>query len=176
MNRSGKLIEMEKKDVVYSLRMSSAIRKMLNVAARNEKRSLASLLNAIIMDYLQQHGYFNLSAGQSDRRQAIRKKIHLPAFIFQTGTNGKTEHFPCLIKDLSIGGLLIHMPKNKRFKMQFAGEVPSFTVNFVMPDGNEMVEIDCRLRHIRESDSRLLLGCNIEVDEEEDIIRIAENF
>lgn len=178
MNSPIELNEFEKKDVVYSLRMSSAIRKMLTVAARDQKRTVAALLNSIIMEYLHEHGYFNRQIPAREQRRAERKQINLPAFISQAGVAGKIEHFPCLVKDVSVNGILIHMPKNKRFRILFVGEIPVFKINFVIPEGNEMIQLDCSLRHIHESNNELHLGCSIEMEEEreEEMIKLVQNL
>ncbi|MEJ2170785.1 MAG: Arc family DNA-binding protein [Desulfobacterales bacterium] len=65
-----------KKDAVYSMRMSSRVREALKKAARKERRTVASLLDKIIIEYLSQEGHINLDA---ERRNFSRTRITLPA-------------------------------------------------------------------------------------------------
>ncbi|MBW1821727.1 MAG: hypothetical protein JRI92_08165, partial [Deltaproteobacteria bacterium] len=74
-----------KKDVVYSIRMSVLVRESLKRAAREDRRTVASLLDKIILDYLENERNLQLSEtetdrrGFQDRRRFKRKKIALPA-------------------------------------------------------------------------------------------------
>ena len=45
-----------KKDTIYSLRLNSLVREALKNAAEMECRTMASLLNKIITDYLRKEG------------------------------------------------------------------------------------------------------------------------
>jgi len=90
-----------KKDVVYSIRMSILVRESLKRAAQQERRTVASLLDKIILDYLEDERYFQLSETESDRRGFQdrrgfkRKKIALPATL-TIKVGGKTEIFACV--------------------------------------------------------------------------------
>jgi predicted DNA-binding protein len=57
-----------KKDVVYSIRMSVLVRESLKRAAREERRTVASLLDKIILDYLENERNLQLSETETDRR------------------------------------------------------------------------------------------------------------
>ncbi|MHC4458816.1 MAG: hypothetical protein ACYS0I_17365, partial [Planctomycetota bacterium] len=68
-----------KKDIVYSIRMSILVREALKRAAKKERRTVASLLDKIILDYLEEQRYLLPSETGSDRRNFNRSKITLPA-------------------------------------------------------------------------------------------------
>jgi predicted DNA-binding protein len=63
-----------KKDVVYSIRMSVLVRESLKRAAREDRRTVASLLDKIILDYLENELNLQLSETGADRRGFKAKK------------------------------------------------------------------------------------------------------
>lgn len=167
MKKRAQSAEMMKKDVIYSMRMSSMQRDLLNTAAKDRYRTVASLLDTIIMEYLDRNGYLEQHILERERRKSRRKEMNIPAVILQFGADREPEHFPCVVQDLSATGILINIPKNKNFKILFTGEIPVFQINFFLPDVMEMVRVDCSLRNIREFNEHLQLGCNLELDKKD---------
>ena len=67
------------KDTVYSMRMNSKVREALKRAAKKEYRTVASLLDKIITDYLEKEGFLLRPEFGAERRKFPRRKITLPA-------------------------------------------------------------------------------------------------
>ena len=99
-----------KKDIVYSIRMSLLVREALKRAAKKERRTVASLLDKIILDYLEEQRYLLPSETGSDRRNFNRNKITLPATTL-LNNGAAMETFPCVVIDIAMGGVLITYPK-----------------------------------------------------------------
>ena len=65
-----------KKDIVYSIRMSILVREALKRAAKKERRTVASLLDKIILDYLEEQRY--LLPHETVRTAAVTREARSP--------------------------------------------------------------------------------------------------
>jgi hypothetical protein len=146
-----------KKDVVYSIRMSLLVREALKRAANKERRTVASLLDKIILDYLEDQHYLLPSETGTDRRKFHRNKITLPATTtFNSG--GLTQTFPCVIIEIAIGGVLINYPKGSKINLSEMGELPHFELSFQIPHSDKILQFQCDTRRIVEKDGEIQVG------------------
>ena len=99
-----------KKEVIYSLRMSKNMRDALKKAAKRESRTIASLLDKILKDFLQIEGLLLDSEGRKEQRWFTRKQYFKPARIRISSATGAKE-IPIVILNISLGGVLIGYPK-----------------------------------------------------------------
>jgi predicted DNA-binding protein len=159
------------KDAVYSMRMSSKIREALRRAAKKERRTVASLLDKIITDYLEKEGFLlGLELG-GERRRFPRKKITLPARAI-LGTGPKAETFPGVILDISRGGLLVTYAKSSEIKFASKGELPHFRVCFQLPQSRKEVCFDCISRHMRDIGEEIQVGANFSEPSEKNLQKL----
>jgi predicted DNA-binding protein len=149
-----------KKDVVYSIRMSALVRESLKRAAREDRRTVASLLDKIILDYLEDELNLQLSETGADRRGFKRKKIALPATL-TIKIGGKTETFACLIIDIATRGVLVSFPKNSKIKLSTVGDLPHFKLSFHLPQIEDKLHIQCDTLRIIEKDKEIQIGALI---------------
>ena len=161
-----------KKDVVYSIRMSVLVRESLKRAAEQERRTVASLLDKIILDYLEDERYFQLSEtgsdrrGFQDRRGFNRKKIALPATL-TIEVQGKTETFACVIIDIAMGGILVSFPRSSKIKLNTTGDLPHFELSFYLPQIEEKLHFQCDTLRIIEKDREIQIGAVIREPDDE---------
>ena len=161
-----------KKDVVYSIRMSVLVRESLKRAAQQERRTVASLLDKIILDYLEDERYFQLSEtgsdrrGFQDRRGFKRKKIALPATL-TIKVGGKTEIFTCVIIDIAMGGVLVSLPRSSKIKLNTTGGLPHFELSFYLPQIEEKLHFQCDTLRIIEKDREIQIGAVIREPDDE---------
>ncbi len=155
-----------KKDIVYSIRMSLLVREALKRAAKKERRTVASLLDKIILDYLEEQRYLLPSETGSDRRNFQRNKITLPATtIINHGVTNET--FPCVVIDIAMGGVLITYPKGSPVKTIFMQELRNFTLSFKLPETGDELHFLCDPRRMVEADNEIQVGAVLsETDEE----------
>lgn len=147
-----------KKDAVYSLRINNKTMECLRMAAKDERRSVASLLDKIITDYLLLEGYLTLRDHKVERRRTVRKKVNIPAIsINETIENAAS--IPCLIQDISPEGVLFSVPKGSGFNIASTGDLPRFRLGFSIPEMGKPLQMDCTVRHIRDAGQALELGC-----------------
>jgi len=161
-----------KKDVVYSIRMSILVRESLKRAAQKERRTVASLLDKIILDYLEDEQYLQLPEtladrrGFQDRRRFKRKKIALSA-ILTIRVGGKTETFACVVIDIALGGVLLSVPKSPKIEIGTAGDLPHFKLTFHLPQIEDKLNFQCDTVRIIEKDREIQIGGIIREPDEE---------
>ena len=134
-----------KKDIVYSVRMSSLVRNTLQRAAKKERRTVASLLDKIILNYLEEEHYLLPHETGNDRRAHERNKITLPAVTIMANGND-SESFPCVITDIAMGGVNITYPKGSKIKEEFLNGKDQFRLLFKLPQNGMEIVFDCDAR------------------------------
>jgi len=151
---------MAKKDVMYSMRMSRTVRDGLARAAEKECRSVASLLNKIVTDYLTAHGYLDHPVEIREKRRFPRKKVALPARCQMPQSSSHGVHSGVVL-DISEGGLRLSYPAGTGPHVSAYEGLPDFAVELQLPHNNR-VELRCRTRHIRFSGDELQVGAAFE--------------
>jgi hypothetical protein len=160
-----------KKDIVYSIRMSLLVREALKRAAKKERRTVASLLDKIILDHLEEQRYLLPSETGSDRRNFQRNKITLPATsILKDGAT--TETFPCVVIDIAMGGVLITYPKGSPIRTIFMQELRNFILAFQLPQTNDELRFQCDARRMVEADNEIQVGAILSEPDEEALLKI----
>jgi hypothetical protein len=155
-----------KKDVVYSIRMSILVRESLKRAALRERRTVASLLDKIILDYLEDERYLQLSEietdrrGFQDRRGFKRKKITLPATLTIT-VGGKTEAITCVILDITMGGVLVSFRRSSKINLSTIGDLPHFKLSFHLPQIEKELHFQCDTLRMIEKEREIHIGAVI---------------
>jgi len=161
-----------KKDVVYSIRMSILVRESLKRAAHKERRTVASLLDKIILDYLEDEQYLQLPEIGSDRRDFQdrrgfkRKKITLPATL-TIELGGKTETFACAILDIAMGGVLVSFLRNADIKLNTSKDLQHFKLSFHLPQIDDQLHFQCDTLRITEKDGEIQIGAVIREPDDE---------
>lgn len=146
-----------KKDFISSIRMTSALRMALTRAARKERRTVASLLDKIILDYLESEGFVDATIIGSDRRKFKRVPSVLPATSRVNLDSGVEEH-ACVILNLSMGGVLVGFPKGSTVKLSMEGTLPHFELCFQLPKTSNTVHFDCRAHRINDTEGGIQVG------------------
>ncbi len=149
-----------KKDIVYSIRMASLVRNTLQFAARKERRTVASLLDKIILNFLEEQHYLLPHEIGSDRRVHQRNKITLPAMTLME--NGNNDHsFPCVITDIAMGGVNVTYPKGSGIKEALLTGKDQFRLLFKLPQNEGEIIFQCDARRFVEVDKEIHIGAMI---------------
>jgi len=163
---------MMKKDVVYSIRMSILVRESLKRAAQKERRTVASLLDKIILDYLEDEQYLQLPETVADRRAFQdrrgfkRTKIALPATL-TFKVQGKTETYACAILDIAMGGVLVTFQRKSDIKLRTTKDLPHFKLSFHIPQIEDQLHFQCDTLRIIEKDREIEIGAVIREPDDE---------
>jgi hypothetical protein len=146
--------------------MSVLVRESLKRAAMKERRTVASLLDKIILDYLEDERYLQLSEietdrrGFQDRRELKRKKITLPA-ILTIKVGGKTKTFACVILDIAMGGVLVSFQRSSKINLSTTGELSRFKLSFHLPQIEKELHFQCDTLRMIEKDREIHIGAVI---------------
>lgn len=160
-----------KKDKAFCLRMSTAVREALQDLAKKERRSVASLIDKLIHDYLEAHDMLPEGDTRSDRRQFHRTRVTLPAkATVSVGT--EVRDYPCVIQEISSGGALVVYPKGLDLQVVSDGKLPPFELSFVLPQSDDPVKFHCHPRHITENGVGLQVGAMFEDPAEESLTKL----
>ena len=164
-----------KKDKIYSLRMNSKVREALSRAANKERRSVASLMDKIITDFLTREGYLRESDFGAERRKFHRKKLTMPTeTILKEGADQKSV--PGVVLDLSLGGALITYPKSSDIQFSSVGKLPDFGLNLKVPGKEEALRFDCNTKHMRDTGDEIHIGASFNNPEETQLQELDNHF
>lgn len=168
-----------KKDVVYTMRMSSRVRESLKLAAQKERRTVASLLDKIIIDYLEAVGLLKESTQVEDRRrfedrrQFARKKIRFPATTYLREAS-EVNPIPSVVLDLSEGGILVTHAKGVDFGFSAIGKLPKLEIGLETPRTDSKLLLKCDARHMRDTGSEIQIGAAFTDLSENELERLNE--
>jgi hypothetical protein len=146
------------KDTIYSMRMTGKVRDALRKAASLEHRTMASLLDKIIADYLEKRGYTVGRTLTQERRKHPRVSTALPEVTYYKAGDISSVPFSCVVLDLSLGGALVAYPRGSEIKDTSIGEMPNFSLCFELPRSKEEVRFRCDLRRVFNIDNGLKIG------------------
>ncbi|MBN1931009.1 MAG: hypothetical protein JW786_05290 [Desulfobacterales bacterium] len=145
-----------KKEIIYSMRMSRIVRDALKKAAKKECRTVASLLDKIITDYLVKEGILLNSHQDKDRRWFARKNISKPADIcIHEASDIMT--FPSMLLNISIAGVLLSYPKEYEPRIEMKA-LPKFELFLELTQAGEKVCFNCETRRMLDSGHEILVG------------------
>ena len=147
------------KDIVYSIRMTRLVRDTLRLAARKERRTVASLLDKIIIGYLEEQHYL------------LPHEITLPAMtIMEIGDSSSS--FPCVITDIAMGGVNVTYPKGSRIKEFLLGGQDQFRLLFKLPQAGAEIDFQCDARRLVEEERGVHVGAMINNPNPEDLTKL----
>lgn len=116
------------KDVTICFRTSAKVQTALKAEADREQVSVSGLINNLLGDFLK-------TKNGSDKRRHSRKEASIPVII-----NGETETGKVLltgtIRDVSLGGVKIAIPKQDQSSLVINVDVKNFEIVFRLPDGS----------------------------------------
>lgn len=151
--------------------MNKAVREALQQEAQKERRSLSSLLDKVIMDYLAKINIVPREGFPGDQRRYPRSRVNLPARATVANGSGATA-YPCVVLDLALGGVLVAYPKGSGIHMVADGKLPSFELSFELPQTEELLRFHCRARHITENNGGLQVGATFDEPAEEALTKL----
>jgi hypothetical protein len=150
----GDVTEMEK-DTTICFQTTSVIRTALEEIAEKEKRSVSSLVESIVSQYLQDHKA--VKSETENRRRSERKPVHFPAFIGNPRWQ-RRDFVAAEIQDISFGGIRVSIPAGTRVKVENYGEEANFTAIFSVPDTLWPIHMECRPKWVADSEGAVQMG------------------
>jgi c-di-GMP-binding flagellar brake protein YcgR len=146
-----------KKDIIFSMRMSTQVREALKTAAKREHRTISSLLSKIITEHLEKEGLSVKERPFEERRRHQRRRLLMPSKTY-LDANSKAKDLPGVILDISLGGVLVTYPKASEIRTTSIGELSSFELCFELPSTREKLCFGCDARRMTDTGNEIQVG------------------
>ncbi len=147
--------------------MSKAIRDALKAAAKKESRSIASLLDKIIKDYLEKNGIISDSSSIKEQRWFIRKEIFEPAQIYLEA-DSEIQQRTVVILNISLAGVLIGYPKTSEIDISLRKK-PKFELCLEPSNLRKPLCFDCEANRQVDLDYAVQVGAHFVNTSDEDL-------
>lgn len=146
-----------KKDSLMCFRLSKNMRDSLAKLAREEKRSVSSMIEIILFSYLKEKKA--LKGLKKDKRQHPRKSVSVPAFINQNLSGEKKLHAGS-VTNVSLGGVHISIPQDIPGEIVIDPEKSKFEIIFTLPGESRPIRLTCESRRVVDSKDSLHVGAS----------------
>jgi hypothetical protein len=127
------------RDTVICFRTSEDLRKALEKVSESDRRSLSSVIENILYDYVDRRSPKEVSG---EKRRYPRKKISAPALV--TDLEGVVH--AGMVNDISLGGLHISVPNAFQQEMRDDAKI---SVVFTLPQSEKPLTVQCAPRYVR---------------------------
>jgi hypothetical protein len=147
-----------KKDNTICFQASSEIKGFLEKIAEKESRSVSSVVESIIYNYLKNdkavEGIFQ------NRRRFERKKVSILAYI---GDNRWQRHdfVAGTILDISLGGIKMSIPKGTKVEIQNVSETDELSIIFRIPNYHWPISVKISPRGVFEYAEEVQFGTSL---------------
>jgi hypothetical protein len=146
-----------KKEITICFRTNEGLRSALESVAQDDRRSLSSAIELILTDYLKKNRDLS-DREQEERRNYPRKPVTIPAYV-KTCEADKGQHGG-VIRDLSLGGMCISVPKECVSQIYERGEESRFEASIMLADENDPVRVVCKTERVVPSNGNVYIGAS----------------
>lgn len=146
-----------RKEISICFRTTENLRGLLKTIAVAERRSISSLIETIVYDFLKDQK--KLAIDKDERRSHSRKKVFFPSLVRKDVQNGSKLHAGVVI-DLSPGGLQLSVPRGSNFEVQEAGKPSGFEVFFTLPNSNKPLQMNCNPCWVDKAKDEMKIGAS----------------
>lgn len=142
------------RDTVICFRTSEELRKALEKISEADRRSLSSVIENILYDYVGHKGSKGL---RGEKRRHSRKKVSAPALV--SGVDGAVH--AAMVNDISLGGLHISVLDGFQCEMR---DDAKMSIVFTLPQSERPLSVQCLPRHVRENGQTAIGASFIDTD------------
>jgi len=146
-----------RKDSIICFRVSKDLHESLANIARKEKRSLSSIIEIVLSNYVTERKSFKNPT--KERRQYPRKGIVAPVLIKQHDS-GETKLDTGSITDISLGGVRITIPRDAKCVILNDAQTSQFEIIFTLPNENKLVYLTCEPRRVFNDEESMHVGAS----------------
>ncbi len=150
-----------KEDSLICFRVSRDLQESLVTISLEERRSLTSIIETVLIAYLQMRKM--IKETNIERRSHRRKTVLAPALIKQYSPGG-TKLDTAVITDISLGGIHITIPKDAKHEISVAPQESRFEVVFTLPNDNKPIYMTCEPRRFVDSRENIRVGASFTDD------------
>jgi hypothetical protein len=144
---------MMKKDSLICFRASKDLHESLAQVAKEEQRSVSSMIEMALTDYLKERKSFPVD--KKEKRQYPRKSISVPTIINQV-ENGQVGIGS--IMEISLSGASILIPKDFQNNVRIDTQGSRFEIVFNLPSENKPIKLSCESKRVSDSDDCIHIG------------------
>lgn len=152
-----KLVRNSKKDAAVSFLEDSELKAAVEKLAEEDNQSVASVIEAIIRDYLRENK--PLKDTDVKRRRFARKNAGYACLIGKSHFQAR-ELIAGTILDLSHGGIRVSVPKKSELEINSLRD-ETFVVIFTLPNCNWPIRLECRSQRIYDYAEEIHIGAMI---------------
>lgn len=146
-----------KKQAIFSMRLNRDMKRVLEGLARSEKRSLSSLVENVLGDYLSEKG---IEWEHEERRSYPRKVIEMPARFHIRSRQSSQDH-EIFIKDISeAGAFAVYQEIDSIDKILKKGIPVKANISIQVSKKGEPLTLNCEI--VRVSMDRHITGIGLE--------------
>jgi hypothetical protein len=135
-------------------RTTEDLRKALEKLSVMERRTLSSVVENILYDYIKQR---EPKAATEEKRRYLRVKISAPALV--SGLNGAVH--AGVVNDISLGGINLSVPASFPHDMRPNSKI---SIVFTLRMSEKPLSMQCSLRYIRSDDPKSIGVSLIDTD------------
>jgi hypothetical protein len=142
-----------KKDSLICFRASNDLHESLARVAKEDRRSLSSMIEMALNNYLKERRAF--SGVEKEKRQYPRKTLSVPAVINQQepGQIGIGA-----ITDISLGGVKVLIPKDFKQQIRIDSQNSRFEIIFNLPTENKPIRLSCESNRFIDTEDSINVG------------------
>ena len=129
----------------------------LKPLARERNQDIQELVQEILQRFLEDNQ--GDAEEMQERRRYRRKKIILPAMVYEKSPNGDMgRYFSSSILDVSIGGTRLVFPLDKEGRIEFLCSSKEFEIICYLPDSEVLSRFKCSPRYLVKKEESLQVG------------------
>lgn len=145
-----------RKDSIISFRISSDTRQALKDKAKQEHRSVSSLLEVMIEKYLCDGHH--AASRNSERRRFPRRSFQSPALVEASAGDERKCYLAGTVQDISLNGLKVIFPYGE--PVNFLREEVNGTFDIILrvPGSHRPVTLTCDVRRLHDTGEEYQVG------------------
>lgn len=147
-----------KKDCIISFRLPTKTRDALKLEAAREHRSMSSLLELVIDEYLNRSG--NTKKG-GERRRHPRRNFHSPALVETEFEPERKCYLAGTVQDISLTGLRISFPYGEPVSFLRERRDGTFDIVLRIPGSQRPINFSCSVKRVEDTGHDYQVGAMI---------------
>jgi hypothetical protein len=142
-----------KKDSLICFRASKDLHESLDRVAKEDRRSLSSMIEMALINYLKARKAFK--GVEKEKRRYPRKTLSVPAVINQReqGQMGIGA-----ITEISLGGVKVLIPKDFNHQIPIDSQGSRFEIVFNLPTENKPISLSCESTRVVDAEDSIHVG------------------
>ncbi len=144
-----------RKKITICFRTSEDLQEGLRRIGEHERRSVSSVIERALFEYVQGREQLKRVAGE--KRRHPRKSLSVPALVRNADAGDQGLHAG-LVVNISLGGLRISVPSAFPVELDEDRKQSKISVVFTLPDGKKPLTVECTPKHVLPHNGTTMIG------------------